>query len=126
MESSQVGFAGYIQNSCSGHRGGSRHNRTEYVVGAPGSSFGTASTWIGVQNPAGLFVQIGITETGFGRYELDRRPPPLFEAFWSDTERGFHPVNIGQVETGDRISLEMTFKQRVDPSGRRPDVRLGP
>jgi hypothetical protein len=33
----------------------------------------------------------------------------VFEAFWSDTARGFHPVSIARVEAGDHIALEMTL-----------------
>jgi hypothetical protein len=55
-------------------------------------------------------VQIGVTETGFKATKTADTRPPLFEAFWSDTQVGFHPVNIARVETGDRISLEMRLQ----------------
>lgn len=89
-----------------------------------GFSLGTASTWIGAQNLAGSFVQIGITETGFGTTAAIGTRPPLFEAFWSDTKLGFHPVSIAPVDAGDRISLEM----QLQSSGwnlRVEDLRFG-
>jgi hypothetical protein len=110
IETSEVGFAGYFKI---------RDPVTEVAgeITVPSissvpeeSQFGTASTWIGAQSPAGLFVQIGVTETGFGATKAIGTRPPHFEAFWSDTERDFHPVNIARAESGDLISLEMTLQ----------------
>jgi Peptidase A4 family len=110
IETSQVGFAGYFKirdpvTEVSGEI------TVPSISSVPeDSQFGTASTWIGAQNPAGLFVQIGVTETGFGATKATGTRPPLFEAFWSDTERDFHPINIARAESGDLISLEMTLQ----------------
>jgi len=110
IETSEVGFAGYfkIRNPVTEVAGEITVPSMSSVPEA--SQFGTASTWIGAQNPAGLFVQIGVTETGFGATKTIGTRPPHFEAFWSDTERDFHPVNIAGAESGDLISLEMTLQ----------------
>ena len=71
------------------------------------SSFGTASTWVGAQNAAGVFVQLGITESE------DRTPrgtAEQYNGFWSDTSRNFHPIQIASVKTGDEISVEMQLE----------------
>jgi hypothetical protein len=71
------------------------------------AGFGTASTWIGAQNAAGWFVQLGITEYQGASASGGSKSGPILQAFWSDTDRHFHPVTIARVHAGDRISLQM-------------------
>ena len=71
-----------------------------------GSSDAHASTWIGVQDPEGDFIQIGTTEdesSGIRRYT----------AFWSDPVVGFHPQFILAVRPGDEVSARLA----KDPEG---------
>jgi hypothetical protein len=66
---------------------------------------GHASTWVGVQNSAGDFIQLGTTE--------DNTPTGAeYIAFWSDTDAGFLPRNIGFVRAGDTVTADMV--QRPD------------
>ncbi len=74
---------------------------TSIPAGAP---YGTASTWIGVQNAEGEFAQVGITET---ENRAGGRFPQVYDGFWSDTARNFHPIRIASVETTDAVSVEM-------------------
>ncbi len=69
-----------------------------------GAPFGTASTWIGAQNEEGAFAQVGITES---ENRTARGFTQEYDGFWSDTARQFHPVGIGSVRVGDRISVDM-------------------
>jgi hypothetical protein len=66
--------------------------------------FGTASTWIGAQNEEGAFAQVGITES---ENRTAGRLTQVYDGFWSDTARNFHPIGIGSVRVGDLISVEM-------------------
>jgi hypothetical protein len=72
---------------------------------APGEAH--ASTWIGAQalaaHPSSPFIQVGTTE------DRARASPPLYEAFWTDTKRGYHPQLLFRVGPGDRISTALTL-----------------
>jgi hypothetical protein len=75
-----------------------------------GSQIGKASTWIGAVAPSAgqnsPFIQVGtqeellrssVTTTGAA-------PGYFYEAFWSDTRLGFHPMALFRVAPGDRIT----------------------
>jgi hypothetical protein len=68
---------------------------------APASARGYASTWVGVQNEAGGFVQLGTVEQRFPP------APPTYFAFWSDPGYRYEPQDIGAVAPGDRLSVQM-------------------
>jgi hypothetical protein len=53
--------------------------------------------------PSNAFLQVGITEDSF-----PSGPPPIYEAFWSDTARHFHPQPIRTVSAGDAIASSMS------------------
>lgn len=110
IETSEVGFAGYFKVRAPVTEVAADIKVPSISSVPRGSQFGTASTWIGTENQAGSFVQIGVTETGFGATKANGTRPPIFEAFWSDTERDFHPVNIAPVRSDDLVSLEMTLQ----------------
>jgi hypothetical protein len=66
------------------------------------SKDGSAATWIGAQNDRNnAFIQVGILENSskFG--------PGTYEAFWSDTAKGFRPQLWGKLSAGDQISVDM-------------------
>jgi hypothetical protein len=76
-----------------------------------------ASTWIGVQDPEGDFIQIGTTEDesiGITRYD----------AFWSDPVVGFHPQSILSVRPGDEITAHLA-KGMHGWSGTLDDLTTG-
>jgi hypothetical protein len=62
-----------------------------------------ASTWIGVQPEAGgaPFIQVGTLE------EAERPGHDHYNAFWSDSQVGFHPQLLGPVFPGDVVSAQM-------------------
>lgn len=64
---------------------------------------GDAATWIGAQNErSDAFIQVGILENA-AKYS-----PDSYEAFWSDTAKGFRPQLLGTLSAGDQISVDMT------------------
>jgi Peptidase A4 family len=69
-----------------------------------GSSAGDASTWIGVQSQSGAFSQVGTVEN---RYSNGN---DQYYAFWSDTAKGFRPLNLLGVKPGDSVTAKMTLK----------------
>jgi hypothetical protein len=72
---------------------------------APHSPTGYASTWIGVQDRAGDFVQLGTVENNYGPFSSG--PTDWYEAFWSDTDLQFLPQSLFLVRPGDQVSSEM-------------------
>jgi hypothetical protein len=72
----------------------------------PGSKIGSASTWIGVQENNGPFIQVGITEDrefGVGKVNAFSFRVNIYRAFWSDSVLHFHPRGLFPVRAGDRI-----------------------
>jgi hypothetical protein len=68
----------------------------------PGSSQGSAATWIGVQGPDSAFIQVGTVEnTGKGSAASQYR------VFWSDTVENFHPHVVLRVSAGDLIGASL-------------------
>jgi hypothetical protein len=73
---------------------------------------GIAATWIGAESET-RFIQIGVNEgrdvpnTDADLHFLDDVHEPLFYAFWSDTERGFHPVPLPRVKPGDVVHASL-------------------
>jgi hypothetical protein len=84
------------------------------------SAPGYASTWIGAQTPVNNqgFIQLGTLEQDgpeqSGSAAASPHSPQYF-AFWSDTQRGFHPVSLGTVVPGSLVSASMV----KSPSGWR-------
>jgi hypothetical protein len=107
IQVSEAGFAGYDFNAAVGEVAASI---TVPQISSVPSPFGTASTWIGAQNAAGSFVQLGITEYEDATSSWVARRDPILQAFWSDTDEHFHPVPIADVRAGDRVSVKMTQK----------------
>jgi Peptidase A4 family len=67
------------------------------------SHAGIAATWIGAQTQSNNdFIQIGINEYGL------RGGLGIYEAFWSDTAKSFHPQPLGPVSEGERLYFSMT------------------
>jgi hypothetical protein len=66
-----------------------------------------ASTWIGAQAPGALhrppFIQVGTLE---GRGD-DR--VSSYAAFWTDTQRGFHPEILFRLRPGDTVTARLTL-----------------
>ena len=80
------------------------------VAPPPKHSFGTASTWIGAQNTAGTFIQLGVTE--FVSWGPSGSHPILqFNAFWSSTALDFHPESFEKVSAGDLITVRMSLQR---------------
>lgn len=85
----------------------------------PSSAPGYASTWIGAQTPVNDrgFIQLGTLEQDGGaeqpRSAASSPHAPQYFAFWSDTQRGFHPVILGTVAPDSLISAAMV----KSPSG---------
>jgi hypothetical protein len=78
------------------------------VAPPPKRSFGTASTWIGAQNTAGTFIQVGVTE--FVSWGPSGSGPNMqFNAFWSSTALDFHPESFAKVSAGDLITVRMSL-----------------
>jgi Peptidase A4 family len=84
--------------------------RVPSVLSAPPKrSFATASTWIGAQNTAGSFVQVGVTEfVSWG--PTGPSPDVQFNAFWSSTSLDFHPDSFEKVSAGDEITVKMSLE----------------
>lgn len=62
---------------------------------------GGASTWIGAQSLSGKFIQVGVVENCEGKN------PVQYEAFWSDTAQGYHPLFIGIVFPYNLVTVSM-------------------
>ena len=94
------GFAGYVL------RGHTTEIYAEWVVPtiAAGSPVGQASTWVGAENKANDFVQVGTLENEVSRAG---QAGAVYRAFWSDTALYFHPHDLGAVRPGDAVSAEM-------------------
>ncbi len=62
------------------------------------SKAGSAATWIGVQGPHGVFLQVGTTEeqAAFGG--------DLYQVFWSDTSLNDTPQPLGEIPASDEVS----------------------
>ncbi|MFI5035118.1 MAG: hypothetical protein ACHQFZ_02810 [Acidimicrobiales bacterium] len=71
---------------------------------SPNSRSGDAATWVGAQNNAGEFIQIG-TEEDRGLYSS-----PSYDAFWSDAVLQFVPQYLGTVKPGDTVKMSMVQK----------------
>jgi hypothetical protein len=67
---------------------------------------GYAGTWIGVEGPNNLFIQIGTLE------ERQYNGHDRYEAFWSDTPFQFHAQNLGPTRAGQHISASLTQTAR--------------
>jgi hypothetical protein len=74
-----------------------------------------SSTWIGVQNPNGGFVQIGITEDSNPQWDTLNGGSAVDQGFWSDDTVKFHPQPLDgtgaldqRVRAGDLISASIT------------------
>jgi hypothetical protein len=72
------------------------------------SSDGRAATWIAAQDlrrgssgDRDPFIQVGTVE--------ERRSRDLYYAFWSDTARGFHLMELFPVRAGDTISSDLAL-----------------
>jgi len=96
------GFGGYFARGSVDDLGA--HWRVPMITGV--SDDAHASTWIGVQDHEGDFLQIGTTED-----ESSGRT--AYSAFWSDPVVGFHPQFILTVSPGDEIAAELV----EDPGG---------
>jgi Peptidase A4 family len=70
---------------------------------------GRASSWVGAEDAAHDFVQIGTREER--RTEGDQTTD-VYDVFWSDTDLDFHPHRLGTVQRGDIVTAEMV--QRAD------------
>jgi hypothetical protein len=71
------------------------------------SKQGDAATWIGAQNGrSNVFIQVGILENA------SKYGPDSYEAFWSDTAKGFRPQLWGPLSAGDQISVGMVRSQK--------------
>jgi peptidase A4-like protein len=77
------------------------------------SHAGLASTWVGTadqaQSPIVTGIQVGIDET---RKSARHGRVDHYSAFWSDTDRGFHPVALFNVRPGDAVHAELTLQAR--------------
>ena len=88
------------------------------------SKAGAAATWIGAQNNRdNVFIQVGILENA-SKFGSDS-----YQAFWSDTAKGFRPQVWGNLAAGDLISVEMVRTQKgwtvkfEDKSAKLSDVK---
>lgn len=77
---------------------------------ASSSPDGQGGTWIGAQAPGtrnrAPFVQIGVNEERHPRVSDD-----YYYAFWSDTRHHFYPVDLFDVQPGDRITAAMALSK---------------
>ncbi len=66
-----------------------------------------ASTWIGAQAPGisqrSPFIQVGTVE------DRASDSTAVYDAFWTDTTRGFHPQILFRVQPGDAVSAALTL-----------------
>jgi len=69
---------------------------------AAGSAIGHASTWIGVDDAQGDFIQLGTIEDKLGNLD-----PASYELFWTDTELGDLAHSLGQVHAGQPVTVDM-------------------
>jgi hypothetical protein len=64
-----------------------------------------AATWVGAQAPGSLahapFIQVGVQEESSDGYDAG------YQAFWSDSQLDFHPVNLFSVNAGDLITASL-------------------
>ena len=77
----------------------------------PASHAGYAATWIGAQATVSdrAFVQLGIIEHQMGPVRSDHsRGNSEYEAFWSDSNRHYFPVELGAVLPGTIVNAAMT------------------
>lgn len=97
------------------------------IVGGPDD--GHASTWVGAQAPGATnhspFIQVGVLEQ---RSPASSKGPSdlAYEAFWSDTMQGFHPVMLFAVRPGDVVSAALALangRWRVTISDARSGAR---
>lgn len=97
------------------------------IVGGPDD--GHASTWVGAQAPGATnhspFIQVGVLEQ---RSPASSKGPSrlTYEAFWSDTMQGFHPVMLFAVRAGDIVSAALALangRWRVTVSDARSHAR---
>lgn len=74
-----------------------------------GSAARYASTWIGVENTMGDFVQVGVLENCFVD-PYTSIPSIVYTAFWSSDEEGFHPQILGTVPVtaGDVVDASLS------------------
>jgi hypothetical protein len=107
-QTSLAGFAGYDEIQLFNELETS-FTVPSILAAPPKRSFATASTWIGAQNTAGTFVQIGVTEfVSWG--PSGPSPNQEFNAFWSSTSLDFHPESFGKVSPGDEITVSMSLE----------------
>jgi hypothetical protein len=95
-----TGFGGYIVKDTV------KSISAQWRVAKPGSTLGTAATWIGAQNGDGTaFIQLGIEE------ESDETAT-FYYPFWSDITVGFQPQFFGPVHSGQKIFVSMVRDPR--------------
>jgi hypothetical protein len=75
------------------------------------TSQGIASTWIGVDNSDGEFIQVGVIERADTSTVSAASPIAVDNAFWSDTRYSYHPRNIAPVEGGDFVTVKMRLQR---------------
>jgi hypothetical protein len=66
------------------------------------SAIGHASTWVGVDDTKGDFIQLGTIED-----QLSQRNAPSYELFWSDTDLGDLAQGLGRVQAGEPVTVTM-------------------
>jgi hypothetical protein len=83
--------------------------RVPRVVGGPVPSL--AATWIGAQGPApaGPFIQVGTGQMLRGHRGAGSSSGS-YVAFWSDSERRFHPLTLFPVNAGDEMSASLALR----------------
>jgi hypothetical protein len=100
-------FAGYVWRGPVGSVAASW--RVPRVLGGPAPSL--AATWIGAQGPApaGPFIQVGTSQMLRGHRGAGPSPGS-YVAFWSDSERRFHPLALFPVDAGDEMSASLALR----------------
>ena len=92
---------------------------------AAGPTDEIASTWVGIQDTTGAFIQLGTHETARGG-------EANYDVFWSDTEKGDEAQPVFPVDAGNVVVADMTrttkgwrLQVRDLTSGRSASFTLG-